>query len=514
MQRRMSGPVTRAISAAAALTLVGAALAACSTGGSDADGPTPASGGTLTIGAAFDNNTFDRAGLEIGNRVHYWMPVYDTLLVLGPDANLEPNLVTEWEYNDDSTVLNLTLRDDVEFTDGTAFDAEAVKANLEYLKNGTGQNSYMAQSIEEVEVISPTEVALNLSAPDPGLLGYLAVVGGAIASPASLGTGDPATSAIGSGPYVLTEATPGSEYVYQRNEDYWNAEDFPYDEIIVKPMSDTTARLNALKSGQVDVGLVLANNVAEAESSGLTIERYPTDWQGLFIADRGGAVVPALADVRVRQAINLVFDKEAILKNLARGEGEVTSQTFNTQSEAYVPALDSTYEYNLEEAKSLMEEAGYEDGFAVTMPDLALYPQVAPILEQQLEQLGIDATFEKVAADATISELLSGKYPMFWFSLGSQSAWQDFRKFAFTASPWNTSHVEDPEMNALLATAQSSSGEDQVAAFHAVNEYIVDQAWMAPWYRANTLLATAKDVTATPQAWNVVPWIRNFSPAS
>src|SRR4029453_2020097 len=209
--------------------------------------------------------------------------------------------------NDDNTVLSLTLRDSVEFTDGSPFDGEAVKANLEYLKASTGQNSYMAASIDEVEVLSATEVNLKLTAPDPGLLNYLAVVGGAMASPATLGAGDEATTAVGSGPYVLEKATPGSEYVYERNEDYWNSEAFPYDEIVVKPISDSTARLNALKSGQAEVALGAPPQVTEAEGSGLTVERYPTDWQGLFLNDRAGASVPAVPRWGVARRIHLAL---------------------------------------------------------------------------------------------------------------------------------------------------------------------------------------------------------------
>jgi peptide/nickel transport system substrate-binding protein len=307
---------------------------------------------------------------------------------------------------------------------------------------------------------------------------------------------------------------PGSQYVYERNEDYWNLDAFPYDEIVVKPIADQTARLNALKSGQADVATLTPTSVAEAESSGLTVSRYATDWQGLFINDREGTVVPALADVRVRQAINYVFDKELILKNLQRGEGEVSSQTFNELSQAFVPELDAAYEFDVKKAQKLMDEAGYSDGFTVTMPDLAQFPQVAPIIEQQLGQIGITVTFEKVAADAAISEVLSGKYPMFFFSLGSQSAWQDLRKFAFPTSPWNTAKVDDPEMVALLSEAQLATGDDQDTAMQSVNERLVSEAWFAPWFRANTILATSASVDATPQAWNVVPWIRNFAPAS
>ncbi|MFM9745951.1 ABC transporter substrate-binding protein, partial [Streptomyces brasiliscabiei] len=82
--------------------------------------------------------------------------VYDTLLVLDPEAQLKPYLATDWSYNADNTVLTLTLREGVTFTDGTPFDADAVKTNLEYLKNGTGQNTYMAKSIDTIEVASPT----------------------------------------------------------------------------------------------------------------------------------------------------------------------------------------------------------------------------------------------------------------------------------------------------------------------------------------------------------------------
>lgn len=513
---------------AAALLAFPLALAACGGGtpdpeGSspaDASGPvddkTPATGGTLTLAAVNDNNSFDRAALEIGNRTQFWMPVFDTLLVLDENAELQPNLATDWSYNDDATVLTLTLRDGVEFSDGAPFDAEAVKANLEYLAAGTGQNAYMAQSVTEFEVISPTEIKLHLSAPEPGLLGYLAVVGGAMASPATLGTEDSATTPIGSGPYTLDAAstTPGTQYTYIRDADYWNAAAFPFDSIVIKPIQDSTARLNALKTGQVEAGNIEAKAIAEAESSGLGITRNPLDWQGLFIADRDGTMVPALADVRVRQAINFAFDKEALLKNLQLGEGEITSQAFNPRSEAHVAELDTFYTYDLDKARSLMAEAGYADGFEVTMPDLAGFPQIAPIVDQQLGQINIKVNWVKVGADATISELLSGKYPVFFFSLGSQSAWQDIRKFAFATSPWNSSHVEDPELDELLAEIQATQGDEQIAAFQAVNRHIVENAFFAPWYRVNLLQAHSPKIAITLQPWNAVPWISGFAAAS
>ena len=492
------------------------ALAGCSAGGTAGPSEPAATGGTLTLAANADNNSFDRALLEIGHRVQFWMPVFDTLLVLSPDGELEPNLATEWEYNDDATVLSLTLRDDVEFSDGSPFDGEAVKANLEYLKAGTGQNAYMAASIDEIVVNSPTDVELRLSQPDPGLVWYLAVVGGAIASPASLSASDAATNPVGSGPYIYDAdaSTQGTKYVYEKNADYWNSEAFPYDEIVINPISDQTARLNALKAGQADFAVLDPRVMAEAEGSGLNVGAAHVDWQGLFLADRAGATIPALADLKVRQAINMVIDRQSLLDSLWLGQGTTTSQIYNVDSQAYVEELDGAYEYDVDAAQALMAEAGYSDGFAVTMPELSGAEQFSPFIEDMLGELNITVTWEKIAPDQTIPELLSGKYPIFFFTLGSQSAWQDFRKVAFPTSPWNTAKVDDPAMDALLAEVTATQGDEQDAAMQEVNRYMVENAWFAPFFRGDTVLVSSARVEATPQTWNVMPWTRNFQPSS
>ena len=184
------------------------------------------------------------------------MPVYDTLLMLSPEGELEPNMATEWSYNDDNTVLTLTLQDGITFTDGEPFNAEAVKANVEYLRDGGGPFSSYVASVENVVAVDDLTVELQLSSADPALLYGLAVVGGAMASPAAIAAGTLATSPIGSGAYTLDAGatTPGTEYVYQRNPDYWNPDAYAYDTIVIKPILDLQARFNAIQSGQADTG--------------------------------------------------------------------------------------------------------------------------------------------------------------------------------------------------------------------------------------------------------------------
>ncbi|WP_181034327.1 ABC transporter substrate-binding protein [Arthrobacter sp. GMC3] len=509
----------RIVATAAALALA-LGLSACggstSTGGSATAGKDGVlSAGTLTLAALADNNSFDRAALEIGHKTQYWMPVFDTLLVLDPQSVPQPGLATKWSYNADNTVLSLTLREGVKFTDGAPFDGKAVAANLDYLKNGGGQNAYMAKSVKTVDVVDATHANLVLSAPDPGLLGYLGVVGGAMASPASLTAADKATNPVGSGPYVLDKAktVAGSQFVYERNADYWDLKSFPYEKLIIKPMTDVTARINALKSGQVNGAVIDSKSAAEAKSSGLQVETTQVDWTGLFLADREGKVVPALGDVRVRQAINYLFDSPALLKGISLGQGEVTNQVFGKSSQAYVPALDNYYSHDEAKAKKLMADAGYADGFTVTMPDSPGFATVNPILEQTLLKLNIKTEWVKVAPDALGGQILAGKFPMFVFNLGSQSAWQDIQKVALPTSPWNTAKVNSAELNALIEKAQFATGSEQDTAMQAVNTWLVKNAWFAPFYRMSSPYATDAKTKVVLQSQNAAPWIRSYSPA-
>jgi peptide/nickel transport system substrate-binding protein len=462
---------------------------------------------TLALAATLDNNSFDRAQLMIGNQMQFWSPVFDTLLVREPNGEIGPNLATEWSYNADASVLNLKLREGVSFTDGTPFNAEAVKANIEYLKTGAGQNSFMAAPISQVEIISDFEVNLHLGEPDPSLLQNLAVVGGAMASPAILGVEGSANNPIGSGPYVydVDNSSIGRQYVFNRNADYWNAEAFPFERVTITPISDGVARLNALKSGQIDAGMSEARAVADAEANGLTVN--------LIIADREGKITPALADVRVRKALNMAFDAKSILEFVELGYGRLSDQIFPATSQAYVEELDEVYSYDPEAAKALLAEAGYPDGFELFMPETNAFTAFHPIIEKFLNDVGITVKWEKVAPNATITELRSGRFPAYVFQFGYQGEWSEYRKFGFPDSPWNTSKVADPAFLEMLDKTLYATGDAQVQLYKDLNAYMVENAFYAPMYRRDTIYLTNKEVKVDLQSTNVVSPIRNYSKA-
>ncbi|MFD0634311.1 ABC transporter substrate-binding protein [Catenulispora yoronensis] len=233
--------------------------------------------------------TLTAAGGQSGQYSPFFQTVYDPLLRAAPDGTVGPGLASAWQYNDDKTQLTLTLREGVTFSDGTAFDAAAAKANMDaFLKDGIGK-SYLA-SVTGVTAPDAHTLVLTLKAADPGLLVNLADATSYMQSPATLGKAEAATDPIGTGPYVMDKASTviGSTYVYKANPKYWDPSKIHYGKITLNVYTTATAEVNAVKSGQIDAGALVTNQVAADVKavSGWTVQTQPLDLAGMFIYDR------------------------------------------------------------------------------------------------------------------------------------------------------------------------------------------------------------------------------------
>ena len=301
------------LAAAAAVLMLVVAGCGGSDSGSGSGSSSGGSGGTLTIAPLVPALPWDLKDAGLGNNAQYYQPVYDSLLRLDSKGAPTANVATSWRYDKSQTELTLKLRTGLKFTDGAPVDAAAVKANLDNTKTGANEAAGMLKGIASVRVVNPTTVVLKLSAPDPSLVPNLGNVAGMLASPKAIQSGALKTAPVGSGPYKLdpSATTHGSQYTFVRNPDYWNAKAFPYDKIVLKPLTDPTAVLNALRSGQIDGALMTnAKNIAPAQASGLKVNKFTSgDVDGVYIWDRGGKQVKALgnaagapgAQLRLRQ---------------------------------------------------------------------------------------------------------------------------------------------------------------------------------------------------------------------
>lgn len=503
------------ITSLALAAVLGAVSGGCAA--SDSGGPGGVRDQTLTIAAALDINSYDPADGVDGHFPQYLQPVYDSLLRIESDGSAGPMLATEFRYTDDArTVLELTLREGVTFSDGVLFDAEAVKANLLNVKAGNGTLSTALASVANIQVLSPARVQIKLSAPDPILLRNLGQPPGMMASPKALGTRELKTAPVGSGPYTLdtTATVPGSQYTYVRNDNHWNAKAHPYAKIVFKPMDDATARLNAVLSGQVDVAMGDPKNAEAARAGGLTITRWSTgDLGAVFIFDRGGKLVPALREVKVRQAINYALDADAMVKQLIKGYGRPTRQVFNLDSVGYDPQLEKRYTYNPAMARQLLAEAGYPNGFTLPMPELPFLPEMNAIVAQQLADVGIRVEWQKVSPSSALAEMSAGKYSVGFGYLQSGDPWQALQYYVAPNAPWNPLRTRDLKVDELIAKAQVSTGDAQAAIYRELNAYLVEQAWYAPWSSPDQIWLSNKRVKVTPQAFAPVPPVWNYAPA-
>lgn len=502
-------------STAAALAIAALALTGCASAGGDSDATT-GTGGTLTLGAVIAPATFDPAGAGWGNASPFYQAVYDTLLLASTEGTIEPWLATEWSYNEDNTVLTLTLRDDVTFTDGSALTGAVVAQNLLRFKEGTSPEAGNFGNVASVEAPDDTTVVITLSAPDPAILTYLTGTAGLVGAEASLDSPDLATTPVGSGPYILDTAdtVTSTSYVYTKNPDYWNPDVQHYDNLVINVLTDPTAALNAIKAGEANGVKVAGNNtLGEVESAGWTIHSNELDFGGLLLLDRAGAQNPALGNVKVRQAINYAFDREGLLQAIQDGHGTVTTQVFPETSAAYDPELDSYYDYDPEKAKELLAEAGYADGLTISMPSISVIsPATYTLVAQQLADIGITVENTDVPAGNFFADLLAPKYPASVMTLGQPQDWALVQNMISPQAVFNPFRYEDPKVDALIEEMRTGDEDAQVSAATELNRYVVEQAWFAPFYRVQGNMATDANTTVEMTPTNAYPNLYDFQP--
>ncbi|ROQ00947.1 peptide/nickel transport system substrate-binding protein [Rathayibacter sp. PhB93] len=493
--------VASALKAVAVAAVVAIALAGCTAGGSSGG----SGGGEQTLhlsqGGTPSNFTIGEWG---GGENLLSTAVYDTLITMSPDGELLPGIAESWEYDDSRTALTLDIRSGMTFTDGEKLDAEAVAGSLEALRKGTVSQAAWAR-VASVEATDESTVVVTLSAPDAAFLPALTNSNGAVGAPEVLTDASSQLEPVGSGPYILNtqKTVAGSKYVLDRNPDHWNVDSYPFEHVEVSILADPTATQNALRSGQLDV-LGAAENADQYPAAQFDSgPNKPTSMAILWLSDRAGTIVPALADMRVRQAINLAFDRDTIASNLIGDGSSATNQVVSDIDSAYSEDLLDFTPYDVEKAKALMAEAGYADGFTVTMPSTPYSLQYESVITQSLADIGITVNYESVALTDFFTKVATKNYAMYFMYNGTSgdNALDIKNSLGGIFDPFTSA---TPELTQLIATADAAPDEDQAAAWGDVNEYLVQNAWNAPLNQVNGFWVASKKVTYTaPTQYNL-----------
>jgi peptide/nickel transport system substrate-binding protein len=368
---------------------------------------TPTRGGTLRIGWTPGAKTLDpHYSVEFPERYACYL-IFNTLVALDHGFNVVPELARAWQVSPDGKRVTFQLQRGVKFHDGTDFNAEAVKWNLDRIldpQNKSPQRAPLEPSIAAVTVVDPNTVAIELKKPFAPLLAALAERPGFIVSPTAakqMGQ-DFGQHPVGTGPFKFVEWVRDSQVTLERFPDYWEKGKPYLDRVIYRVVPDPTVRLTMVRTGEVDI----ATDVDAKDIPGIRNEtalrisemKPAARWTALqWRVDE-----PPFNNKALRQAIALAIDRNELRDVLLRGFGEPARGPVSPGLWWSDPAFQGIG-LDLELAKKKLAEAGYPNGFRArfVVENTPQWIRQTELLQAQLQRINVSMDVEPVnPADA------------------------------------------------------------------------------------------------------------------
>ena len=476
--------------------------------------------------------------------------VLESLVSLDKDGNIVPWLATAWTTSEDGLSWDFTLDPKAKFSDGTAVDAAAIKANIEHLQNpDTGSSTgYLAvQQIAEVEIVSPDVARFHLTRPDAALLESLAQPWVAIQSPAGIDRGTEANclAPIGSGPFMVSDWTKQDRIVLDRNPDYTTpptgfevaSADAPK-QLIWRFIPDATARFAALQSGEVDIiDNPLPEQITTAESDA-QLAHLDAPRPGASNRLELNTAQAPFDDKLVREAFIAAADVNPGIETLFEG---TTERSYSALSSVEPLGLQSpdAYKTDPERANELLDEAGWgeknADGIRVkdgkpltvrfpvtgaqsTQTEQALFEQI----QASAREVGFDVQITLLDLGAWYGALGAHEYELVsapYTKIGPDVLRFLYHSDATVPAPSgyfaNHSMIANPELDKLLdAIGSEQDPEARAAAAKAAQQFIADEQIILPIYdQQNHFLyrADLQNFAALPTV--STPWLGQVASA-
>ncbi|RSK29029.1 ABC transporter substrate-binding protein [Bacillus sp. HMF5848] len=470
------------------------------------DDPAQADSGkkTLVFGRGADSVQLDPSKVTDGESIYVTNQVFDTL-VRYKEENTEvvPALATEWSASEDGTEWTFKLREDVQFHDGTDFTAEDVVFNFERWTTsaefiyygymfGASEND-MGGIIEKVEAVSDYEVKFTLSEPNAPFLYTLAMPPFAISSKDAVEKygEDYFKNPVGTGPFVFKEWQKDDKIVLEKNPDYFGGA-AKVDEVIFRVIPDNGARFMELQAGSIDIMNGLnPQDIGQVESdNALQILRRPS-MNVAYMAMNTDKEGP-MSSKEVRQAINLGIDKEKLL-TLFEGMGKAAKNPMPPSLWGYNDDIED-YGYDVEEAKRLLAEAGYGDGFTITLYSMAnprpYLPQpklIAQAMQQMLKDINVTVEIVENDWDTHLAVTENGEHDMAFLGWTGDNGDPDNFLYvlldkdnAKVGSAGNIAFYKSDEVHDLLKKAQTEMDQQKRTDYYMRAQELIHED--APWF--------------------------------
>ncbi len=353
---------------------------------------------TLRVAVPTFPNSIDASIAAERNAQNVAWQMFDSLVFQNDDAEIEPALAESWDVSEDGTEYTFYLRQGVEFHNGEPFNAEAVEYSWRRGSRPELEWSDRWQRAASVEAIDEYTVRVTTDSPDALMLGVMAQHWNMVPPEYTEEVGDNAfgQAPVGTGPFQFVEWVREERVVLEANPNYWRAGLPRVDEVVYVPIPESSTRMAAIQTGEVDIVNRLTFEQAESLQGmpGVEVVTYPVD-RAFYIAFNNltTGVGEPTEDVRVRQAMNYAVDREAIVQSLFGGFAELSTGLLTSGNLGYDHSLDP-YPYDPDRARQLLAEAGYPNGFEIgfAAPEGAYtnFVQVAEAVQGYLRDVGIE----------------------------------------------------------------------------------------------------------------------------
>jgi peptide/nickel transport system substrate-binding protein len=443
----------RAAGGGAAALAIGGALAACSgsDSGSGTGGGEPKTGGTMTLGVLGGGSADTLDGQNPANTADWARAyaLYDGLMRLDNNGQLQMSLAQSVEPDATGTEWTIKLQPNVVTHQGKPYTADDVLYSLKRIID----NKYFSAGplgpidFAATRVADPTTLIVKYSRPYSVLREALAM-NYTIMVPRDFDPKNP----DGTGPFKYQSFTPGDSSTFTRNAEYWGGKGPYVDTFVITNIADEGSAVSALQSGQVDIVNQLSSNSATVlKGSGQQVYTKPSGSLGMFTTNW---LIPPFSDVRIRQAVRLSIDRNAMVQQVFGGEGQIGNDIVGKLDPLYDTSIPQR-ERDLDQAKSLLKQAGAEN-LVIDMPAASFGPGMVPaseVLAAQLKDAGIQLNVQQQSVTEYYDKSL-GKVPLgldFWpttpYLIVAGMAMDGDR------GTFNQSHQNDPEYNKLYADA-------------------------------------------------------------
>lgn len=436
----------------------------------------------LRIGLGADVTSLDPHFLNVAPNNNAAWQIFDALVHVDADARLVPGLAVSWRALDPTT-WEFKLRKGVKFHDGSDFTAEDVMFSLQRpatLTASPGPFTGFVKPITARKIVDPWTIQLKTAAPYAMLpydLDSIFIVSKMAAAGAATGDFDSGKAAVGTGPYKLLRFARGDRIELARNDAYWGAQGgkpAAWDKVTLRILPADTARIAALLAGDVDA----IENIPSADLTRLKANpnfrlEQKVSWRTLFLhmdqyrdhpphlSDKSGKPLAKnpFKDARVRLALSKAINRRAIVERVMEGHAIAAGNLVSPPVFGHADALKPET-YDPQAAKKLLAEAGYPDGFALTLhaPNDRYVndEQVAQAVAQMLARIGIQTKVETMPASVYFAKARAGGFAFALLGWGSFSG--DLALRALLATPnaetgygaWNWGRYSNPKVDALL----------------------------------------------------------------